>query len=81
MAEESQGLSQKKISEIIDYARGTCHSTTEIAATFELEEEVVEKLIEDDASIFCCDTCNWWCDFDEDSESNPGNCKECIGED
>lgn len=29
-----------------------------------------------DAEVFCCETCSWWCEWDEESEQHPGSCTD-----
>lgn len=70
------------IHKLIDALNGTC-STIQEHLPDDMDE--LELTNEDhqtiDATIFCCNTCSWWCDIEEANESDDGDvCDDCLEE-
>lgn len=62
--------------DVIYDLQGTCQSLQAVLERHGLEdtEEVTQAI---DAEVFCCETCDWWCERSEESVGSPGNCDEC----
>ena len=70
----------KVLDYVVERLRGQCQEdlqrVLEKIGLFYLE--TVEFCSAVDAEVFCCDTCGWWCEMDEESESSPGSCTNCC---
>lgn len=75
-------LNNDQIYEIINDLRGTCQSFESIVVYHtNLTPDEIDPAFLDviDENIFLCETCGWWCDEDEESETEGSEniCKEC----
>jgi len=68
-----------RISEIIEYLKGTCESLDSgchvCGCTF--DDLSVEELQELDGEIFMCGECNWWCELSEANGDDGSVCTDC----
>lgn len=61
--------------EVVDELRGTCKSLHDVMDCEEQEDQRILQTIDD--NLFCCNTCEWWCGFDEESNEE-GVCDDCC---
>ena len=88
--EELKALAERFVS---GYVAGSCNSYDECRSRFteevkEVDESICDQQIElildqaiDEAEIFLCECCGWWCWAHEHSEVCEGNCSECSPSD
>lgn len=74
------------VQDLIDHISGTCKSLQEgISDLYPdmLDTDLTENDHEEiDGQIFCCDTCNWWCEIcDQDEDGNCDSCSTMSDED
>lgn len=63
----------------VDQLNGTCRSFAELGEEYEEGENNSLFCAVVDEQIFCCTTCNWWCEQSECNEDDSGQwvCDEC----
>jgi len=68
-----------EIDKLCEYLQGTYHTLQEGIHTFypEMSEEELTKEEHEqiDQEIFCCETCSWWHEANE--QDSDGNCSDC----
>lgn len=71
-------MTPERAQQIVAQMLGTCHSVSHFLEDGEDENDNV--LIEAiDAEIFCCASCEWWCELSEARENENGDdvCEDC----
>lgn len=67
------------VQEVIDSLQGSCQSLQECLESYYPDMDENDLTSDDheaiDNQIFCCDTCNWWCEIGE--QDVDGNCQDC----
>lgn len=74
-------MTRAKFQELVDYLCGTANSLLDGMRACSLEDEDESEIavkIQEDGSIFLCETCGWWCEIDEMTE--PETCSDCCPE-
>lgn len=82
MEETKRILTENELEQLIDYLQGSSKSLQEaINDLFECDEDILtpddHQAI--DGRIFKCNSCDWWCEIDE--QNDEGNCEDCGGGD
>lgn len=73
-------MAEDRITILIDYLKGTCHSLDDACETFGFQEDDLtpEELEQLDEEIFCCGTCDWWHESDEACGYDANMCESCY---
>lgn len=72
-------MNQSRMQEIVDNLNGTCSSILNVLNEGEEETKELNDYI--DQRIFECETCGWWCELSEMSESEEWSCTDCCLDD
>lgn len=67
-----------RVRDLIDYLQGTCHSLQEGLEQMGIDDLTQEEHEVLDGEIFCCETCDWWCERGEESQESHNNCTDCC---
>jgi len=73
---------EERIEKLIESLRGTCDSMTTKAEDLDLDDldEAVTGAV--DEAIFCCASCGWWCEQDEEASEeydlDEWTCRDCA---
>jgi hypothetical protein len=78
-------LSAVQISQLTHALQGTCDSLgNTLDRLFELDEDALTTadFLAIDQEVFCCQTCNWWCEQCEMAERADDEwiCQQCTDE-
>lgn len=70
--------------EVIHELLGSCKSLFEVLEFHNTEHLELDHSFcaEIDSRIFCCESCNWWCEISEmvDDASDRWVCEDCAGD-
>lgn len=69
------------IEQVIEDLTGSCDSLHSVLNSYGFTDDDMtsEKYLRLDEEIFCCDSCGWWCEINEEHENDNGDrvCDDC----
>lgn len=68
---------------VADHLRGTCKCMHNALTELDLPDGIdydATFCSELDQQVFCCTTCDWWCELSEMAEDQDGVCTDCADE-
>lgn len=73
---------EQQIADTIECLKGTCNSLSHCAEINDLDDMDEELVSAIDQEIFCCTSCNWWCEISEEVSAFVGHpemlCRDCA---
>ncbi len=79
-------MTETLFEEIVEDLRGTCNSLDTVLDRHTADDLFGDQAFHDylDSQIFCCVTCQWWCEISEEASEDFGleewTCLECCEE-